>query len=281
MDSFDGFFMNCKPTSMKNLTGRQLDYSFYDVTNYYTEKDFPDPDESCRDRNGNLVTDFALGQKKVSKEHQLTPIIQMGLFMNGIPVCMDVFRGNMSDSVTLRENLDGFKKEYGVEKTVVVADKGMNYSHNIDLLCSQGDGYVFSQILKGTKGKRYHKELFSLEGWHASKDGSYKWKLAEEEYTGYDIHFEMQDGEETEKKDLGKAKEEGSPILVQGGRTNGCPEAGRKACLGQEIHKKHAYSIVHGKDQYVMEKSVSKETGEILGDGQIAKVQEVDEQKAE
>ncbi len=97
----------------KSLTGRQLDYSFYDVTNYYTEKDFPDPDESYRDRNGNTVTGPALGQKGVSKEHQLTPIIQMRLFMdgNGIPVCMDVFRGNMSDSITLRENLDGFKKE--------------------------------------------------------------------------------------------------------------------------------------------------------------------------
>lgn len=59
----------------------------------------------------------------------------------------------MSDSDTLKENLGGFKKEYGVKRTVVVADKGMNCSHNIDLLCSQGDGYVFSQVLKGTKGK--------------------------------------------------------------------------------------------------------------------------------
>ena len=45
---------------------------------------------------------------------------------------MDIFRGNMSDSDTLKENLDGFKKEYGVARTVVVADKGMNCSHNID-----------------------------------------------------------------------------------------------------------------------------------------------------
>lgn len=37
---------------------------------------------------------------------------------------MDVFRGNMSDSDTLKENLDGFKKEYGIRRTVVVADKG-------------------------------------------------------------------------------------------------------------------------------------------------------------
>lgn len=182
--------------------GRDLQYSFYDVTNYYTEKDFADPDEEYRDRSGKLVSGPALGQKGVSKEHQLTPIIQMGLFMdgNGVPICMDVFRGNMSDSDTLKENLDGFKKEYGMERTVVVADKGMNCSRNIDLLCSQGDDYVFSQILKGTKGKRYQEALFAQEGWQEAEDGSYKWKLLTEEYQGYDISFEMQDGQKTEKK---------------------------------------------------------------------------------
>ena len=102
--------------------GRDLQYSFYDVTNYYTEKDFADPDEEYRDRSGKLVSGPALGQKGVSKEHQLTPIIQMGLFMdgNGVPICMDVFRGNMSDSDTLKENLDGFKKEYSHPRKTVI-----------------------------------------------------------------------------------------------------------------------------------------------------------------
>ena len=66
---------------------------------------------------------------------------------------MNVFRGNMGDPDTLKK-LDGPKKEYGIRRTVIVADKGMNCAHNITLLCSQGNGYVFSQILKGTKGKR-------------------------------------------------------------------------------------------------------------------------------
>ena len=157
--------------------GRDLRYSFYDVTNYYTEKDFANPDEVYHDRSGNL------GQKGVSKEHQLTPIIQMGMFMdrNGVPVCMDVFRGNISDSDTLKENLDEFKKEYDIERTMVVADKGMNCSHNIDLLCSQGDGYVFSQVLKGTKGKRCQKDLFTPEGWQEAAE----WLLSlEADYGG-------------------------------------------------------------------------------------------------
>ena len=118
LDQFDHFFYDFQQYlhgKVTELTGRSLEYSLYDVTNYYTEKDFPDPDESYTDRNGRQTNGPALAQKGVSKEHQLTPIIQMGLFLDrdGIPVCMDVFRGNMSDSDTLKENLDGFKKEYG------------------------------------------------------------------------------------------------------------------------------------------------------------------------
>ena len=246
--------------------GRDLQYSFYDVTNYYTEKDFADPDEEYRDRSGKLVSGPALGQKGVSKEHQLTPIIQMGLFMdgNGVPICMDVFRGNMSDSDTLKENLDGFKKEYGMERTVVVADKGMNCSRNIDLLCSQGDGYVFSQILKGTKGKRYQEALFAQEGWQEAEDGSYKWKLLTEEYQGYDISFEMQDGQKTEKKNI---------CVADSGY--GSEKKAEKST------KNNAYGIVHGKDRYIKEETILKETGEVLDERQTAKVSAVDREKAE
>lgn len=41
---------------------------------------------------------------------------------------------------------------------------------------------------------------FSPEEWHASPDGSYKWKLTEKEYRGNDIRFEIQDGERVEKR---------------------------------------------------------------------------------
>ena len=257
--------------------GRDLQYSFYDVTNYYTEKDFADPDEEYRDRSGKLVSGPALGQKGVSKEHQLTPIIQMGLFMdgNGVPICMDVFRGNMSDSDTLKENLDGFKKEYGMERTVVVADKGMNCSRNIDLLCSQGDGYVFSQILKGTKGKRYQ------EGWQEAEDGSYKWKLLTEEYQGYDISFEMQDGQKTEKK---KAVRRQRKVLLYWSRADAEMAAKKreeKRKKAEKSPKNNAYGIVHGKDRYIKEETILKETGEVLDERQTAKVSAVDREKAE
>ena len=286
LDQFNDVFYDLQQFISENVRerfGRDFQYSFYDVTNYYTEKDFADPDEAYRDRAGNLVEGPALGQKGVSKEHRLTPIIQMGLFMdgNGVPVCMDVFRGNMSDSDTLRENLDGFKKEYGIKRTVVVADKGMNCSHNIDLLCSQGDGYVFSQVLKGTKGKRYQKELFSEEGWQENRDGSYKWKLITEEYSGHDISIKMQDGIKTEKKKAVKRKRK---VLLYWSKADADMAARKreeKLLRAEKSTKNNAYGIAHGKDRYVKEETVLKETGEVLDEKQAARVTVVDREKAE
>ena len=287
LDHFDGFFYDLQQyisEKVEAIAGRRLDYSFYDVTNYYTEKDFADPDEIYRDRHGNMTTGPALAQKGVSKEHQLTPIIQMGLFIdgNGIPVCMDVFRGNMSDSDTLKENLDSFKKEYGIERTVVVADKGMNCSHNIDLLCSQGDGYVFSQVLKGTKGKRYQEHLFNPEGWTESTDGSYKWKLVTEEYKGHDISFETSgDGTRMERKTAVRRQRKALLYWSKADAEMAAKKREEKLLRAEKSTKNNAYGIQHGKDRYVREETVMKETGEVLEEGQIAKVTTVDKEKAE
>lgn len=286
LDQFDHVFydlQNFVNERVAELFGRDFQYSFYDVTNYYTEKDFADPDEWYRDRSGNMVAGPALGQKGVSKEHQLTPIIQMRLFMdgNGIPVCMDIFRGNMSDSDTLKEHLDGFKKDYGLGRTVVVADKGMNCSHNIDLLCSQGDGYVFSQVLKGTKGKRYQEALFTPEGWQESPDGSYKWKLITEEYRGHDITFEVQDGRRVERK---KAVTRERKVLLYWSKADAEMAAKKreeKLRRAEKSTKNNAYGIAHGKDRYVKEETVLKETGEILDGKQTVKISAVDLEKAE
>lgn len=286
LDQFDIVFYDLQRFISEQAEGQygwDMQYSFYDVTNYYTEKDFADPDEEYRDRSGKLVSGPVLGQKGLSKGHQLTPIIQMGLFMdgNGVPICMDVFRGSMSDSDTLKENLDGFKKEYGIERTAVVADKGMNYSHNIDLLCSQGDGYVFSQILKGTKGKRYQEALFSPEVWQEAEDGSYKWKLVTEEYQGHDISFEMRDGQKAEKKEAVKRLRKVLLYWSKADAEMAIKKREEKLKKAEKSTKNNAYEIVHGKDRYLKEETILKETDEVLDEKQTAKVSAVDWEKAE
>lgn len=158
-----------------NLIGRKFDYGFYDVTNYYCEVDFPDEEGGLR-------------QRGVSKEHRTDPIIQFGLFMdeNSLPVCMSIFPGNTSDSLTFQPTMNKIKENYSLKKIIAVADKGMNSSKNIDYLINSGNGFVFSQILKGKKGKRYHEIMFDENGYTYNSTKTFKYKTFIEDYDAID-----------------------------------------------------------------------------------------------
>jgi transposase len=125
---------------IKEQYGRSTELVYYDVTNYYFEIDKPDN----------------LRKKGVSKEHRPDPIVQMGLFMDtmGMPVSYDLFPGNTNDCSTLIPLLAKMKREYDIGRVIVVADKGMNTGMNIAFNLIKGDGYVYSQTVRGG-----HKEL--------------------------------------------------------------------------------------------------------------------------
>jgi hypothetical protein len=120
---------------MKDKFGRSTELVYYDVTNYYFETDRQDE----------------LKRKGVSKEHRPDPIVQMGLLMDtkGIPIFYDLFPGNSNDCLTLLPVLDKVKKAYQVGRTIVVADKGVNTADNIAFSLTRGDGYVYSQTVRG------------------------------------------------------------------------------------------------------------------------------------
>ena len=157
---------------IKELIGRDGELSFYDVTNYYFTMDFNGGPES-------------LLKKGVSKEHQLTPIVQFGLFMdtNNIPIAMKAYPGNTSDALTLQPAMEDVKKDFRLGRLIVVADKGMNSSSNIDYICNHGDGYVVSQTLKGNKGVRYKDDLFDPKGYEGNEE--FRYKLIEEDYESH------------------------------------------------------------------------------------------------
>ena len=242
---------------VKETIGRDLSHAFYDVTNYYFEIDFPDGEDDLRKRG-------------VSKEHRIDPITAMGLFIdsNGLPVSMSIFPGNTSESITLQPTMNEVKKAYGLGRLVVVADKGVNSSKNIDMIIENGDGFVFSQILKGKKGKRYHEKLFDKSGWISNEDGTYKYKLFTEEYEGKDgsgkkvvrtrkvlLYWSKAEAEMAKRKREEKLKRAAKSV------------------------KNNAYSIKKGVDEYTKESIVDKKTGEVLEDAK--KLRSVDLEKAE
>jgi transposase len=260
LDIFSGFETELQRhinNRVKKTVGRDLSHAFYDVTNYFFEIDFPDGEDDIRKRG-------------VSKEHRVDPIAAMGLFMdsNGLPVSMSIFPGNTSESLTLQPTMKDVKESYGLGRLVVAADKGLNSSKNIDTLVNTGDGFVFSQILRGKKGQRYHGKLFEAEGWSENADGSYKYKLFDEEYTGTGT-----DGKKRQrlrrvllywdKADAEMAKRKRDEKLIKAARSV----------------RNNAYSIKKGIDEYTKEKVIDKETGEILEN--TIKRRSVDTEKAE
>ncbi len=260
LDHFAGFEVELQRhlnERVKETIGRDLSYAFYDVTNYFFEIDFPDGEDDLR-------------KKGVSKEHRTDPITAMGLFMdlNGLPVSMSIFPGNTSDSLTLQPTMKDVKESYGLGRLVVVADKGLNSSKNIDVIVNNGDGFVFSQILKGKKGQRYNEKLFDESGWTSNEGATYRYKLFTEEYQGKD-----KDG----KKEIRKRKvllywSKAEADMARRKREEKLEKAARSV-------KNNAYGIKKGVDEYTKESIIDKETGEILKNPK--KLRSVDLEKAE
>jgi hypothetical protein len=262
LDCFAGFETELQRhlnQRVKETIGRDLSHAFYDVTNYFFEIDFPDGDEGFRKRG-------------VSKEHRVDPIVGMGLFMdaNGLPVSMSIFPGNVSDSCTLQPTMKEIKASYGLGRLVVVADKGLNSSSNIDAIVNTGDGYVFSQILKGTKGQRYAGQLFDQSGWLENSTGTYRHKLFEEDYWGKD---------EAGQKVLRRRK-----VLIYWNKAEADMSRRKreeKLKKADRSTKNNAYSLKKGVEEYVKEDYVVKGTGEYIGHDEVKKIRTVNAEKAE
>lgn len=259
LDNFAGFETEIQKhlnEKVKETIGRDLSHAFYDMTNYFFEIDFPASEEDFR-------------QRGVSKEHRITPITSMGLFMdsNSLPVCMSIFPGNTSESTTLIPTMKDIKQSYGLGRLVIVADKGLNSSKNINAAVNAGDGYVFSQILKGKKGQRYHERLFDPNGWTVNKNTTYKFKLFYEEYESEGI-----DGNKVTRK---------RKVLIYWDQKDA--EIARKKredklAKAEKSVKNNAYSIKKGIDEYTKENIVDKTSGEVLED--ITKIRSINHEKA-
>jgi hypothetical protein len=142
-------------TKICELIGRDNQLGYYDVTNYYFEIPYEDDDEY--DNDGNIIKK---GQKKrgPSKEHRKDPIVQMGLLMDasGIPMAFNTFSGGESEKTSLLPTIRRIKRDFSLERIIVVADRGLNTSDNTAFLSGKNDddakyndGYVYGQSILG------------------------------------------------------------------------------------------------------------------------------------
>lgn len=85
------------------------------------------------------------------KDNSRKPIVQMGLLLDedAIPITYRLFEGNTHDSQTFMPILQETRKSYSLGRIITVADKGLNSGDNIAFLMAKGDGFIFSQKIKG------------------------------------------------------------------------------------------------------------------------------------
>jgi len=136
-------------------TDRSNHLAYYDVTNYYFE--IPYEDEDIVDEDGSLI-EKGSRKRGPSKENRKDPIIQMGLLMdsNAIPMSFNTFSGGESEKTSLRPTIKRVKKDFSLDRVVVVADRGLNTSDNTAFLSGknhddmkENDGYVYGQSVLG------------------------------------------------------------------------------------------------------------------------------------
>ena len=133
---------------------RDASSTYYDCTNYYFEISYND--EDLTDEFGNIL-EKGYRKKGPSKENRKSPIIQMGLLMDktGLPMTYDLFSGNDSEKGTLRPIVKNTKSKFGIDRTIVVADRGLNTSDNTWFTAGKNDdytnldGYVYGQSIRG------------------------------------------------------------------------------------------------------------------------------------
>ena len=225
---------------IKEIIGRDSSYAYYDVTNYYNEIDFPKDENDLR-------------QRGVSKEHRVDPIIQLGLFIdsNGIPISMSLFKGNTSDTKTLQPVMQEIKNNYELNRLVVVADKGLNSSSNINYIVNNNDGYVVSQIIRGKKGKRYQEKLFDESLYTYNKERTFKYQEFIEEYQ----IINKEGIQETRKR----------KVLIYWKLEDAILEARKRDDKLERAIKSlgnNAYAIKHTYEQYIKEIHTVDKTGE-------------------
>ena len=114
----------------KNTYNRDNSNTYYDCTNYYFEINYNDDD--LVDEEGNiLVKNYR--KRGPEKNHRPDPIIELGLLMdsNDIPLAYNLFPGNESEKLSLRPLFKNTKAKFGLGRTIVVADRGLNTSDHI------------------------------------------------------------------------------------------------------------------------------------------------------
>lgn len=129
----------------------QLDMVFFDTTSTYFEGS-----------GGQSIGQY--GNSKDHRPDRKQMIIGMVLDNQGIPICCEMWPGNVADVTTINQIVKRFQECFGIRDVCIVADRGMISQKMIDFL--ESDESTFSYILgvRLRKVKEVREEVLSRGG---------------------------------------------------------------------------------------------------------------------
>lgn len=144
----------------RDLFNQQLDIVFYDVTTLYFESE--------------TEHDGALRQMGFGKDGKIghTQILFcMMIDKHKQPIGYRVFKGDTFEGHTFEHALDDLKRQYQIDKVIIVADRGMLSKHNIELTTCKNYEFILGERLK-TLPKALQEKLLDLSSY--TQDWTYK-----------------------------------------------------------------------------------------------------------
>ena len=150
----------------KSVINRNTRIMYFDCTNYYFS--INEEDELRKYGKG--------------KDHRPNPLVGMGLFMdgNGLPIAMNIFPGNDSETKKLIPLQEKMIKDFDLEnkKTIICTDAAMCTDEIKKFNIKDGRSFVITQSIKKLK-EEYKKEIFEDEGWRIIGDLRNTYKLSD------------------------------------------------------------------------------------------------------
>jgi transposase len=126
----------------RSLFAQRLDVVFYDVTTLYFDSQLEQQD-SIRKK----------GYSKDGKAHKTQVVL--GLLVDKLrnPVSYDIYEGNTYEGHTMIEALKKLKKQYSIDRCIVVADSAMIDKDNRDYITGNEMDYILGDRIKSLPKK--------------------------------------------------------------------------------------------------------------------------------
>lgn len=168
---------------------RKTGVLYYDCTNFYFETEEEDniPNLEADEK------DVAARKYGISKQHQPSPLVQMGLFMDysGIPLAICINRGNKNEQQTLIPLEEKIMQDFELSRFVVCTDAGLASEANRKFNNFGERSFVTTVSVK-MMARKLQEWCLDPEGWHL--EGS---------ETIYNIDH-LEDSEQEREENFGK-----------------------------------------------------------------------------